>query len=63
MIAKAKAEAEEEARRIIAEAQAEDKAKEVLAEVERQNAELEAKANANLDKAVAYVLERVVGRA
>ena len=63
LIAKAKAEAEEEARRILAEAQAEDRANEVLADVERQKAELEAKANANLDKAVAYVLERVIGRA
>jgi V/A-type H+/Na+-transporting ATPase subunit G/H len=63
LIAKAKAEAQEEARRILTEAQAEDKAKEILAEVERQNSELEAKANANFDKAVAYVLERVVGRA
>lgn len=63
LIAKAKVEAQEEARKIIAEAQAEDKAKEILTEVERTNNELEAKANANLDKAVAYVLERVVGGA
>jgi V/A-type H+/Na+-transporting ATPase subunit G/H len=63
LIAKAKAEAQEEARRIVAEAQSEDKTKEILEEVERQNHELEAKANANLDKAVVYVLERVVGRA
>jgi vacuolar-type H+-ATPase subunit H len=62
LIAQAKAEAQEEARKIIAEAQAEDKAKEILAEVERQNSELEAKANANLDKAVNFVLERVLGR-
>ena len=47
----------------VAEAQAEDKAKEVLAELERRKSEIEAKANANLDKAVAYVLERVIGRA
>ena len=63
LIAKAKTEAQEEARRIVAEAQAEDRAKEILAEVEQQNSELEAKANANLDKAVAYVLDRVIGRA
>jgi V/A-type H+-transporting ATPase subunit G/H len=63
LIAKAKEEAQEEARRIIAEAQAEDKAKEILDDVERQKSELEAKANANLDKAVDYVLERVIGRA
>ena len=63
LIAKVKAEAQEEARKIIAEAQAEDKAKGILADVEQQNSELEAKANANLDKAVAFVLERVIGRA
>jgi len=63
LIEKAKAEAQEEARRIVAEAQAEDKAKEVLAEVEQQTHDLEARANANLDKAVAFVLERVIGRA
>ena len=63
LIEKAKAEAQEEARRIIAEAQAEDKANEILADVERQDQELEAKANANIEKAVNYVLERVIGRA
>jgi vacuolar-type H+-ATPase subunit H len=63
LITKAKAEAQEEGRRIIAEAQAGDEAKEILAEVERKNSELEAKASDNLDKAVTYVLERVIGRA
>ena len=63
LIAKAKAEAEEEARKIIAEAQAQDASEGILAEVEQKNREIEAKANANMDKAVAYVLERVIGRA
>jgi V/A-type H+-transporting ATPase subunit G/H len=63
LIEKAKAEAQEEARKILAEIQSEDPANEILADVERQNRELEAKANANLDKAVNYVLERVLGRA
>jgi vacuolar-type H+-ATPase subunit H len=63
LIAKAKAEAQEEARKIVAEAQAEDEATNILTEVERKNSELEAKANANFDKTVAYVLERVIGRA
>jgi vacuolar-type H+-ATPase subunit H len=63
LIEKAKAEAQEEARKIIAEAQAEDKANEILADVERQDQELEARANANIEKAVNYVLERVIGRA
>lgn len=63
LIARAKSEAQEEARRIIAEAQSEDQANAVLTEVERKNSEIEAKANANFDKAVTYVLERVIGRA
>jgi len=63
LIEKAKAEAQEEARKIVAEAQAQDSAKDILAEIERKNSEIEAKANSNLDKAVAYVLERVIGRA
>jgi vacuolar-type H+-ATPase subunit H len=63
LIAKAKAEAQEEARQIVAQAQAEDKAEEILDEVNRKNNEIEALANANIDKAVTYVLERVIGRA
>ncbi len=63
LIAKAKAEAQEEARQIIAQAQAEAEAEKILDEVNSKNSEIEALANANLDKAVAYVLERVIGRA
>ena len=63
LIDRAKAEAQEEARRIIGGAQSGDQANEVLADVERNNKSIEEKANANFDKAVAYVLERVIGRA
>ena len=63
LIAKAKAEAQEEARQIVAQAQAKAEAEEILDEVKKKNSEIEALANANLDKAVAYVLERVIGRA
>ncbi len=63
LIAKAKAEAQEEARQIIAQAQAEDKGQEILDEVNKRNSEIEALANANFDKAVAYVLDRVIGKA
>jgi len=63
LIEQAKAEAQEEARKIIAQAQTETEAKEVLEEVERKSSEMEGLANTNLDKAVAYVLERVIGRA
>ncbi|MCI0610903.1 MAG: hypothetical protein L0Z71_17815 [Anaerolineae bacterium] len=63
LIAKAKAEAQEEARQIVAQAQAEDEAKDILNEINKKNTEIEALANANFDKAVAYVLERVIGKA
>jgi vacuolar-type H+-ATPase subunit H len=62
LIAKAKAEAQAEAQKIIARAEAEEGAEDVLAEVRRKNTEIEALANANFEKAVAYVLERVAGR-
>ena len=63
LIAKAKAEAQEEARQIIAQAQAKDEAEGILDEINKKKSEIEELANANLDKAVAYVLERVIGRA
>ena len=63
IIAKAKEDAHEEARKLIAQAQSENGATEILSEVERKNSEIESQAKANLDKAVAYVLERVIGRA
>ena len=63
IIAKAKEDAQDEARKLIAQAQSEDEATGILSEVERKNTEFESQAKANLDKAVAYVLERVIGRA
>ena len=63
MIAKAKAEAQEQARKIVAQAQSEDAAQGILDEATRKNSELEALAKKNLDKAVAYVLDRVIGKA
>jgi V/A-type H+-transporting ATPase subunit G/H len=63
LIAKAKTEAQEEARQIVAQAQAKDEAEGILDEINKKKSEIEELANANLDKAVAYVLERVMGRA
>lgn len=63
LIAKAKAEAEDEARKIVAQAQSEEAAKGVAEEAARKNAELEALAKKNFDKAVAYVIDRVMGKA
>jgi vacuolar-type H+-ATPase subunit H len=63
LIAKATAEAQEEARKLVAQAQSEGGAGEILAAAAKKHTEIEALANKNLDKAVAYVLERVMGKA
>ncbi len=63
IIAKAKADAHEEARKLIAAAQPGDVSGQVeVAGGESVNSEFEASAT-NFDKAVAFVLERVIGRA
>lgn len=63
LIAKAKAEAQEEARKMLAAVQTGDGSAQDSAEAAPQNNEFEGKAKANFDKAVAFVLERVIGRA
>lgn len=63
LLARARAEAQDEARRIVAAVQAEDKSKDVMTEVNAKNAEFEALTKKNFDKAVAYVLDRVLGKA
>ena len=62
LVAKAKAEAQEEARKIVAAAQTEDAAKGILDETNRKSAELEALAKKNFDKAVAFVVDRIMGK-
>lgn len=63
LIAKARTEAQEEARKMIASVQADDNSDQAAANLASQNSELEAKAKGNFNKAVAFVLERVIGRA
>ena len=62
LIAKAKAEAHEEARKMIAAVQPNDASVQSAASGAKDN-EFEASAKKNFDKAVAFVLERVIGRA
>jgi len=62
LIAKAKAEAHEEARKMIAAVQPNDASSQIAANGTKDN-EFEASAKKNFDKAVAFVLERVIGRA
>ncbi len=63
LIAKAKADAQEEARKMIANAQSVDSSSGVAAGMASKNSEFETLAKKNFDKAVAFVLERVIGRA
>jgi vacuolar-type H+-ATPase subunit H len=63
LIFRAKAEAEDEARRIIAAAQSSDAAQNISADAGEKTSQFDALAEKNFDKAVAYVLERVVGKA
>jgi V/A-type H+-transporting ATPase subunit G/H/F-type H+-transporting ATPase subunit b len=62
MIAQAKADAEAEARKVVEAAQSEDRASDIVAGMTKTSSDAEAKAKANFDKAVTYVLERVIGR-
>ena len=61
LIAKAKAEAHEEARKMIAAVQPNNVSGQAAANGTKEN-EFEASAKKNFDKAVAFVLERVIGR-
>lgn len=63
LIARAKAEAHEEARKMIADIQSNDTSGQVAADGASKDKEFEASAKKNFDKAVAFVLERVIGRA
>lgn len=63
LIAKAIADAHEEARKIIASAQANDTAGQLAADEASRGSEFEASARKNFDRAVTFVVERVVGRA
>ena len=63
LIDKARSEAGAEARQLVANAQAQEESTRILEEAEEKGRQLEALATSNLDRAVAYVLERVAGRA
>lgn len=63
MIEKAKAEAQQEAREMVSKVQADEESTRILSDSEEKSRELESSAKGNFDRAVAYVLERVAGRA
>lgn len=62
IINKARSEAQEEARQIVTRAKVEGEVDRILAEAEEKNRQFEALAMSNFDRAVSYILDRVIGR-
>ena len=62
ILEKARVEAQEEARKLIASAQAKEETDRILAEAEKKNHQVEVLAMSNFDRAVNYILDRVIGR-
>jgi hypothetical protein len=63
LIEKARAEAQQKARELVSEVKADVESARILSESEEKNKQFEALAMSNFDRAVAFVLERVIGRA
>jgi vacuolar-type H+-ATPase subunit H len=61
-IEKARAEAQTEARQLVADAHAQDECARILSKADQDSARLEALAMNHFDRAVSYVLDRVIGR-
>ena len=59
---KARADAQQEARELIAKAQAKEETTRILVTAEEKNHQVEALAMSNFDRAVNYILDRVIGR-
>jgi vacuolar-type H+-ATPase subunit H len=62
LIEEARAAAQEEARQMVEKAQAVDEAARIMTEAQEKTRLLEKLTAANLDRAVAYVLEQVIGK-
>jgi len=62
IIEKSRLEAEEEGRQMIAKAEAQEETARILAQAEEYTRQIEITAAANLNRAVAYVIDRVIGR-
>jgi predicted outer membrane protein len=61
-VQKAISEAQEEARKLVSEAQAEEEVSRILTQADEKNRQVEAMAMSNFDKAVTYILNRVIGK-
>ena len=63
LIEKAKSEAQQQAREMVSGVKADEESARILSEVEEKYKQLEDQAMKNFDRAVNFVLERVVGKA
>ena len=63
LVEKAQAEAQQKARELVSEVKADEESARIMSEVEEKNKQSEALAMNNFDRAVDFVLERVIGRA
>ena len=63
MVERARSEAQDEANQMIVRAQSQEETAEIVSAAEQKNRETEQKATQNLDKAVSFVIERIIGRA
>jgi len=61
LIEKAKVDAQQEARQMVTKVKADEGGAQILTEAEEKNRQFEAVAMSNFDRAVAYVIDRVVG--
>ncbi len=63
LVEQARNQAHDEARQMVEKAQAQAETAAILAEAEKKNRETEKRASSNMEKAVSFVLGRVIGKA
>ena len=63
MVERARTQAQEEARQMLEKAQSQEETAGIVSKAEEKNRDIEKRATQNLDKAVAYVLDCVIGKA
>jgi hypothetical protein len=61
IVEKARADAQQEARQLVDKAEAKEETARILADAEAKNRQVEALAMSNFDRAVNYILDRVIG--
>ena len=61
LVEKAKVDAQQEARQMVSKVQSDEGSARILSQADEKNRQFEALAMSNFDRAVAYVVERVVG--